>query len=425
MNNEMNNNINPNEQTNNANVENNNIENNEPIVPVVDIGNTVQTNQTNPVTNNVDENNSNAETSQEEVVEEKEQEQEQTSPEEEPDTNPPIIPPSPGLHIHNVESSDDDDDDEDDTEPATQAGVDLSTVKTRVKRRKHKGVVEFRLLNRIAFFLITFGIITLIVTGLYLYLSTRTTKSGTALALGDIIYTKNDVNNYALITWSAETNMELQRNANYVPFSYYSTNPYQQAPAQTPSQGSSQSSFQSSSSSSSSQSSQQQIQQQTQQQAQQQSYQKTNLVPQPTMASIFEPPVVTPLVNTTTTVPKNNVGTYDQFVRIKIEVKNRSKSVLSFRTYNRLYLIDTSYQYITECYTAGELSSYQVSDTFPSSIKPGESEEGYIYCPTTINYLPILQIVSATDQTQITSDGSIIGSGANTFYIILSKAKKR
>ena len=63
---------------------------------------------------------------------------------------------------------------------------------------------------------------------------------------------------------------------------------------------------------------------------------------------------------------------------------------MAVRGYNQFILVDSSHQPIAECYTANDLTDYSVPDALPSTIQSRVTTEGYIYCKTSINTLPII-----------------------------------
>lgn len=222
-----------------------------------------------------------------------------------------------------------------------QPRTNTQNIKKRVRARGRKGALEVQTFNKLSIFLITFGLLVLISTGIYLFLSNQATKSGSNLVLGDVIQVRSELNYYSLMTLAAETNTTLPKK----------------------------------------------------------------------------------MSNSTTSGTTTTSRSSDLFVRVKIELTNKSTNAAAIKGYNKFYIVDSNYKILSECLTADDLKSYTVTDAFPSIVEGNKTVSGYLYCKSTVNTLPILQIISAKNKNQIASDGSISGD-VNSYYVYLSKTKK-
>lgn len=122
-------------------------------------------------------------------------------------------------------------------------------------------------------------------------------------------------------------------------------------------------------------------------------------------------------------VNKSSTGNNsDYFVRIKINMVNRKKSVAAVRGTNEFRIYSQTNQYLADCYTANDLMDYNVTSAFPSSLQPKTEAEGYLYCKTDINYFPILEITALKEIDQSAANrGEIVGSSSYSFYVDLSQ----
>ena len=221
-----------------------------------------------------------------------------------------------------------------DTSSAT--AEDLAKVKKRVRRREKKKVIQVKLFNRFAIALIIFGATVLLITIIYIIISSLPTRSGKTLAMGKIVQVKTSVNKYSLVVTEAETN-----------------------------------------------------------------------------------------VNVSSVVSRNNrnyAAASKQFTRVKIQIRNNKGVSSPIRGINDFYLVDSSHKVLATCYTQDDLKDYNVSDALPSSLPAKGIIEGYLYCDTTINYLPTLEIVSAKGIEEGSSiNGKANRTGENYYYVYLGK----
>ena len=111
-----------------------------------------------------------------------------------------------------------------------------------------------------------------------------------------------------------------------------------------------------------------------------------------------------------------------QFTKVKVQMRNNKGVSSPVRGINDFYLVDNSHQVLATCYTQDDLASFNVSDALPSAMPVKGIIEGFLYCDTTINYLPTLEIVSAKGIKEGSSmNDSSKRTGEDHYYVYLGK----
>ncbi|MBQ3306594.1 MAG: hypothetical protein IJG68_00215 [Bacilli bacterium] len=265
--------------------------------------------------------------------------------------------------------------------------VDVSNIKKRVRRREKKKILEFRLFNRFAIALIVFGTIVLILTIIYIIYINLPTKNGSTLPMGKIIQVKNSVNHYSLVVTEAETNVNVSRigirnNYNNNLSNNINTNDNYNNTTNDNNNYNSNTNDNYNNTTNNNNS----------------NYNNSNYN------------------------NNNNYNTYvsssEQFTRVKIQIKNNKGSPSPIRGVNDFYLVDSSHKVLATCYTEDDLRDYNINDALPSSLPQVGIVEGYVYCKTSMNSLPYLEIISASGITESTSPTENTKRSGESYYYV-------
>ena len=127
-------------------------------------------------------------------------------------------------------------------------------------------------------------------------------------------------------------------------------------------------------------------------------------------------------VLTRVSVPlSNDSSKYDYFVKIRLTIKNRKRSKAALMGTNTFIVKSYNGEKLGDCYTANELTKYNISDAIPSTILAKNSTSGYLYCKTDISYLPLLEITAAKELDQSAAvRGEIVATSSSTYSINLN-----